>query len=71
MDQSSPSEFARPAQGDTSIARVLGILDLFTPETPVWTVDMLVERLALGRATVYRNARENANLLALRLTDPG
>ena len=57
MDQSSPSEFGRPAQGDTSIARVLGILDLFTPQTPVWTVDMLVERLALGRATVYRYVR--------------
>jgi DNA-binding IclR family transcriptional regulator len=57
MDQRSPSEFARPAQGDTSVARVLGILDLFTPEMPVWTVDMLVERLALGRATAYRYVR--------------
>jgi DNA-binding IclR family transcriptional regulator len=57
MDQDSPIESGRPAQGDTSITRVLGILDLFTPETPVWTVDMLVERLALGRATIYRYIR--------------
>ena len=47
----------RPARGDTSITRVLGILDLFTPETPVWTVDQLTERLAMGRATVYRYVR--------------
>src|SRR3984957_4215080 len=57
VDQSSPSEFGRPAQGESSITRVLGILDLFTPETPVWTVDLLVERLGLGRATVYRYVR--------------
>lgn len=57
MDQGNPPEFGRTAVGDTSITRVLGILDLFTPETPVWTVDMLLERLALGRATVYRYVR--------------
>ena len=57
MDQSNPSTSARPAHGDTSIARVLGILDLFTPEMPVWTVDLLVEHLALARATVYRYVR--------------
>jgi DNA-binding IclR family transcriptional regulator len=57
MDQSSRPEFIRAAQGDTSITRVLGILDLFTLETPVWTVDLLVERLVLGRATVYRYVR--------------
>jgi DNA-binding IclR family transcriptional regulator len=61
MDHSNPSTFGRPAHGDTSIARVLGILDLFTPEIPVWTVDMLVERLALGRATVYRYVRALGN----------
>jgi DNA-binding IclR family transcriptional regulator len=47
----------RAAQGDTSITRVLGILDLFTPDAPVWTVDMLVEYLQLGRATIYRYIR--------------
>jgi DNA-binding IclR family transcriptional regulator len=57
MDQSNPSDRGRVAQGDTSITRVLGILDLFTPDTPVWTVDALVERLVLGRATIYRYVR--------------
>lgn len=57
MDQISPTEPGRLAQADTSITRVLGILDLFTPETPVWTVDMLVDRLGLARATVYRYIR--------------
>lgn len=57
MDQLSPAETGRTAQGDTSITRVLGILDLFTPDTPVWTVDMLVEHLSLGRATIYRYIR--------------
>jgi DNA-binding IclR family transcriptional regulator len=57
MDDNSPAERSRLVQGDTSITRVLGVLDLFTPETPVWTVDMLVGRLGLGRATVYRYIR--------------
>jgi DNA-binding IclR family transcriptional regulator len=57
MDQVSPAEQSRTAQGDTSITRVLGILDLFTPEIPVWTVDLLVERLQLARATIYRYLR--------------
>jgi DNA-binding IclR family transcriptional regulator len=60
MDDISPPEprvRERAGPGDTSITRVLGILDLFTPDTPVWTVDMLVDRLLLGRATVYRYIR--------------
>jgi DNA-binding IclR family transcriptional regulator len=57
MDQFSPPEQSRTAQGDTSATRVLGILDLFTPEMPVWTVDLLVERLQLARATIYRYVR--------------
>jgi DNA-binding IclR family transcriptional regulator len=57
MDQNNGIEHGRAARGDTSITRVLGILDLFTPETSVWTVDMLVERLELGRATMYRYVR--------------
>ena len=57
MDQGSPPERNKATNGDSSISRVLGILDLFTPEAPVWTVDLLVERLALGRATVYRYVR--------------
>src|ERR1700712_2197434 len=57
MDQNSLADVGRAAVGDTSITRVLGILDLFTPETAVWTVDLLVERMGLGRATVYRYVR--------------
>jgi DNA-binding IclR family transcriptional regulator len=48
---------ARSGTGDTAITRVLCILDLFTPEAPVWTVDMLVARLQLARATIYRYIR--------------
>jgi DNA-binding IclR family transcriptional regulator len=57
MDQSIPQDFGRAASGDTSVTRVLGILDLFTPDVPVWTVDLLVERLQLARATIYRYVR--------------
>jgi DNA-binding IclR family transcriptional regulator len=57
MDEHTQAELGRGALGDTSITRVLGILDLFTPDTPVWTVDMLVEHLSLGRATIYRYIR--------------
>jgi len=52
-----PSGRARAGGGDTAITRVLGILDLFTPEAPVWTVDMLMVRLQLARATIYRYIR--------------
>ena len=57
MDQGEIPAFGRAAKGDTSITRVLGILDLFTPETPVWTADALVDRLGLARATIYRYVR--------------
>ncbi|HEY8290285.1 MAG TPA: helix-turn-helix domain-containing protein, partial [Acetobacteraceae bacterium] len=60
MNKMSPVEPDLPRRAppaDTSIARVFGILDLFTPESSVWTVDMLVERLQLARATVYRYVR--------------
>jgi DNA-binding IclR family transcriptional regulator len=43
--------------GDTAITRALSILDLFTPDAPVWTVDMLVDHLGLARATIYRYVR--------------
>lgn len=56
-DGMSAAARARGAAGDTSVTRVLGILDLFTPETPVWTVDMLGEQLHVARATIYRYIR--------------
>jgi DNA-binding IclR family transcriptional regulator len=52
-----PDSPGRSGSSDTAITRVLGILDLFTPETPVWTVDMLMDRLRLARATIYRYVR--------------
>ncbi|MFO1023654.1 MAG: IclR family transcriptional regulator C-terminal domain-containing protein [Acetobacteraceae bacterium] len=56
-DASLADGVVRGRGGDSAITRVLGILDLFTPEAPVWTVDALVERLQLGRATIYRYLR--------------
>lgn len=58
-EAASPHEAARgrSGAGDSAITRVLGILDLFTPDAPVWTVDALVERLQLARATIYRYLR--------------
>lgn len=53
----APGHGGRSAPGDTSISRVLGILDLFTPDAPVWTVDLLVDHLRLARATIYRYVR--------------
>ncbi len=50
-DQSAQLSRRRP---DTSTTRVLGLLDLFTLENPVWTAEMLVDQLGLARATVYR-----------------
>ncbi len=47
--------------GGSSATRVLGLLDLFTPEMPIWTVDMFQEHLQLARATAYRYARELHN----------
>ena len=41
--------------------RILGLLDLFTIETPTWTVDALVDKLGLARATMYRYVRSLAD----------
>lgn len=53
-------------RGDSSTDRVLGLLDLFTVETPIWTADMLMDNQGLGRATVYRylKALTDAGFLA-------
>ncbi len=57
MDRMTASAPGRPGAGETSVTRVLGILDLFTPEAPVWTADTMIEHLLLGRATIYRYVR--------------
>jgi DNA-binding IclR family transcriptional regulator len=41
-------------KSDSSIDRVLAVLNLFTVKKPVWTVEMLTEELGVTRATVYR-----------------
>ncbi|MDR3529408.1 MAG: IclR family transcriptional regulator C-terminal domain-containing protein [Rhodopila sp.] len=33
---------------------MLGVIDLFTEEEPIWTTDRIIERLQASRATVYR-----------------
>ncbi|MCW5658679.1 MAG: helix-turn-helix domain-containing protein [Burkholderiaceae bacterium] len=48
----------RPGQrADSSTDRVLSILDLFTEDQPLWTTDLLIERLGVARATMYRYLR--------------
>lgn len=42
----------------SSATRVLSLLDLFTLQEPVWTVEMFQNELRLTRATAYRYARE-------------
>jgi len=61
MSESTSQESGSRQRPDSSTDRVLGLLDLFTLERPLWTVDMLVDHLRLGRATVYRYVRALAD----------
>jgi DNA-binding IclR family transcriptional regulator len=51
------SEDEATAPPGTTTDRVLGILDLFTEEEPVWTADALIARLGTTRSTIYRYLR--------------
>jgi DNA-binding IclR family transcriptional regulator len=42
----------------SSLARMLGVLDLFSEDRPVWTVDQAAGALELTRATAYRYVGE-------------
>jgi len=42
---------------DSATDRVLGLLDLFTEQQPVWTAEVLIERQQVARATMYRYLR--------------
>ncbi|MGE4335804.1 MAG: IclR family transcriptional regulator [Pigmentiphaga sp.] len=42
----------------SSVSRVFAILDLFSPEKPVWATDDLIETLGYTRPTGYRYVRE-------------
>jgi len=48
----SPEQSER--REDRSFVRMLGILDLFTVEEPIWSIDNLMSRLGLTKATAYR-----------------
>ena len=50
----------------SSLERMLSVLDVFSEDEPVWTVDDLVASLALSRSTAYRYVKElcDAGLLA-------
>lgn len=49
----------------SSLERMLGLLNLFTAETPVWSTDELIRRSATARSTCYRYIRtlQDAGLL--------
>jgi len=57
MAAKKPEAEQSSGRPDSSTERVLGLLDLFTPEHAIWTADMLIEHQGLGRATVYRYLR--------------
>jgi DNA-binding IclR family transcriptional regulator len=55
-----PDVSAQPAaqQRGTRSSRVLGILNLFSVERPVWTVEMMAGPIGMAPATVYRYVRD-------------
>ncbi len=42
----------------SSLARMLGVIDLFSEDAPVWTVDDIAVKLGYTRATAYRYVGE-------------
>ena len=53
-----PATELKPGQRlDSTTDRVLSILDMFTEQCPVWTTDVLIDRLGVARATMYRYLR--------------
>jgi len=57
MSASKPAPSKSIQRLDSSTDRVLSILDLFTEAHPVWTTEVLIERLGVARATMYRYLR--------------
>ncbi len=57
MSASKPAPSKSTQREDSSTDRVLSILDLFTEAHPVWTTEVLIERLGVARATMYRYLR--------------
>lgn len=56
---------ARGADSGSSLARMLGVIDIFTEAEPIWTVDAIASAHGYTRATTYRYVGElcNAGLL--------
>jgi DNA-binding IclR family transcriptional regulator len=50
------SAFAR-ASSKNSLARTVGLLNLFTPEAPIWATDDLIGMLGMSRSTGYRSIK--------------
>lgn len=57
MSASKAAQSKGNQRADSSTDRVLSILDLFTEDRPVWTTEVLIERLGVARATMYRYLR--------------
>jgi len=44
----------RGGETETSLARMLGLLDVFTPAAPSWSADALIRYAGVSRSTAYR-----------------
>lgn len=55
LTQTKPTrQSAIETQGRSTTDRVLGIIDLFTEQAPLWTAEAIGQRLGATRSTVYR-----------------
>lgn len=72
LSKAKPAIISKPANVETrdvgsssSLTKMLGILDLFTPDTPVWSTDDLIQSLGTSRSTAYRYIKglHNAGLI--------
>ncbi|MBR9885258.1 MAG: IclR family transcriptional regulator [Oceanospirillales bacterium] len=58
---SSPSQASRQESKPSSLERMLSVLDLFTEELPVWSVDGICDAMGYTRSTAYRYTKELAD----------
>jgi len=71
--KTSPRRRPQPARptgdrgGSNSLARLLGVLDLFTPAAPAWPTESLIRSLGMSRSTGYRYVKA---LTDVRLLTP-
>ncbi len=64
--QMSDAEGETERNGASSLTKMLSILDLFTPEAPVWSTSDIIEALETSRSTGYRyiKALHSAGLIS-------